>query len=56
MADAKPKMKTYTVLKNLRHDGKGFKPGSTVDLSDKHAEPLLTSKVVELAKPAESAK
>jgi hypothetical protein len=39
--------KKYTVLKNLRHDGKGFAPGKIVELDDKSAKPLLESKVVE---------
>ena len=43
------KKKTYKVLQNLRHDGKGYRPGSTVDLLDSHAAPLLQGKVVELA-------
>ncbi len=41
---------TYEVVKNLRHDGKGYTPGKTVQLEDKHAEPLLKSGVI---KPAE---
>jgi hypothetical protein len=42
--------KAYTVLSNLRHDGKGYPPKSTVDLYDAEAAPLLAGKVVELKK------
>lgn len=47
--------KSYKVLKNLRHDGKGFAPGTTVELHDVHAAPLVKGKVVEAAAPATEA-
>lgn len=41
--------KSYKVLKNLRHDRRGYAPGAKVDLHDIHAAPLLRDKVVEPA-------
>lgn len=43
--------KDYEVVKNLRHDGKGYAPGKTVSLEDKHAEALLKSGVVKVPEP-----
>lgn len=52
--EAGPK-KLYKVLANLRHDGKGYPPKSTVSLTDAQASPLLKSKVVEPAKEEKAA-
>ena len=51
-ATAAAETKPYTVRKNLRHDGKGFAPNSTVQLTDKDAAPLLRAGVV--AVPAQA--
>ena len=40
-------LKTYTVVKGLRHDGKHYNAGVTVKLDDKEAAPLLKLKVIE---------
>lgn len=49
--------KPYTVRKNLRHDGKGFAPGATVQLTDKDAAPLIRAGIVVAAPaPAKEAK
>jgi hypothetical protein len=41
MADQK-----YTVVRNLLHSGKRYRPGSTVTLSSEEAETLLDLKVI----------
>lgn len=48
--------KEYKVLQNLRHDGKGYAPGKTVELEDKHAKPLVESGVVEATTAEKKAK
>lgn len=48
--------KPYTVRKNLRHDGKGYAPKSTVQLTDKDAAPLIRGGIVVAAEPAPAAK
>jgi hypothetical protein len=46
--------KTYTVLKNLRHDGKGYLPGKPVELTEAQADVLLKLKVVKLGAPTKN--
>lgn len=41
---------TYSVLSNVRHDGKFLRKGDSVQLTDKEAAQLLGLKVVEVAK------
>jgi hypothetical protein len=45
-----PKTTAYTVLSALKHDGKMFKKGSIVRLTDKEAASLLKYKSIEPAK------
>lgn len=45
--------KTYTVLSVLRHDGKLYEAGDTVELTDGQAAELLPVKVVKLVQQAE---
>jgi hypothetical protein len=49
-------LKTYTVLRQLRHNGFRFKPGTTgVELSDAAAERLLQLQVIQIQPGAERA-
>ncbi len=49
--DAKPVETTpHTVLSNLRHGGRHYNPGATVELSQEDAAFLIDRKVVEPAK------
>ena len=45
--------KTYAVLSNLRHDGKLYEAGDTVELTDGQAAALLPVNVVKLVQQAE---
>lgn len=42
-------MTKYRIETTLKHDGKQFEVGSTIELEEKHAIPLLASEVVSLA-------
>lgn len=45
----------YLVKSNLKHDGKRYKAGASVELNDKQAKPLLDGGVVEdLSKKSEA--
>ena len=46
---AEAELAPHKVLRNLRHDGKGYAPGATVNLHSSDAAPLLKAKVVEAA-------
>lgn len=52
-AAAKGEKRSYPVLDVLRHDGDDYGPGDTVDLTDAQAAPLLATKTVGEAAPAE---
>lgn len=39
-------MATYYVAANLNHDGREYKPGDTVQLSQEAASPLLAAEVI----------
>lgn len=52
---ATPKTTGYVVLSALKHDGKRYKKGSTVVLTEAQATPLLNLGIIEAAK-AEAAK
>lgn len=41
--------KTYNVLSPVDHDQERFEPGSTIDLDDKDANPLLAVNVIEIS-------
>jgi hypothetical protein len=43
---AKTTKPAYECLVQVKHDGKVFEPGDGIDLSDKHARPLLACKAI----------
>lgn len=51
-------MNTYRILTPVEHDGKRFEPGTTIDLDDTQASPLLTLAAIEgpVEEPAKARK
>ena len=49
-AKATPEVNTHKVLSTVKHGAKTFRKGSTIELTEKEAAPLLKYKAIEPAK------